>query len=180
MQVVLKQVPEKENMGLFDTRSNDFIKGCSVANPNDKILLDMANSLVNKSPRTILSIAQGWEYSEDYGYAEAMVAKSYLDLNPDLKERARQLLLEKPMRKTRKLKAPKPVEIDPETGEEFVKVKGKAGRPRRVYTESELEAKKTAPKLGRGRPKKDPSKIKPVVLIDGVKRKRGRPPKQVS
>jgi hypothetical protein len=178
MQIILKQLPDRDYMGLFDTRSNQFIKGGNVKNTDDTCLLDLANSIANKSPRTILNIVQNWEHDDDHGYCEPMIASAYLDINPDIRELAKQMLTDKPVQRTRRKKIEKPVDIDPETGEEVVKVKGKPGRPRRVYTEAEVESKNNAPKRGRGRPKKEgSSNPKTIVYVDGVKRGRGRPRK---
>jgi hypothetical protein len=181
MQIIVKQNPDRDNkFGLFDTRSNQFIPGGGVSDPEDTSVLDIANNLARKSPRTIYNIVQNWEYIEGEGYTEAMIAQKYLELNPDIAARAKEMLAEKPVRKSR-VKKEKPVQIDEITGEvieEVVKPKGKVGRPRRVYTTEELEkiAFRKANPRGRGRPKKDKI-VKPIVLINGEKRRRGRPRK---
>lgn len=168
-------------MCLFDTRSDLYIPGGCVKNPEDTALLELANTLVRKSPRTIYNILLNYEYIDGDGYTEAMLAERYLELNPDIKEKGKAALSEKPVRKSRK---PKPVvvEIDEETGEvrevqsKPSKPKGKPGRPKRIWTEAEIEAKTNAPKRGRGRPRKAVSET--TTVVTGIKRGRGRPRKE--
>lgn len=68
---------------LFDTRSNQFFPGGCVKF-EDSELLDVANSLVRKGSRSIVEIADSYVYG-DFGYIEPMIAKKYLEMNPEIR-----------------------------------------------------------------------------------------------
>ncbi len=116
---------------LYDTRSEQFIAGACVKDPEASDLIQIANSVVNKSYKNILETAQNLEYREN-GYVETMIASKYIELNPDIREKVMEKLskpkvnkkMQLTTKKQRKSKStPEPVS----TGE-----KKKRGRPRKV------------------------------------------------
>jgi len=98
MQIIYKQ-HENGYQCLFDTRSNQFF-----SNGGNRIsfltepLLELANSIVNKSDKQILEIAQS--YSDD-GDTEKMIAAKYLEMNPDIKQRVFEKLSDPKVNKKR-------------------------------------------------------------------------------
>lgn len=135
MKVIFK---ENDNglMCLYDTRSEKFfpqnVVGCcvrDVSSPNALDLLDLANLITRKPYKSILELAQNMLY-QDNGYLECLLAKAYVEINPDIKEK----VLEK-------LNKPK-------VNKKMI-IKGKRGRkPKADKVESAPSGKK------RGRPKK--------------------------
>jgi hypothetical protein len=80
MKIIFK-VNEDGNICLYDTRSEQFFKGCCVRSEElGKPLLDLANNVVKKPYKAILELAQSFVY-QDNGYLECMIAKKYVDLN---------------------------------------------------------------------------------------------------
>jgi len=84
MQIILKQ-NEQGTLCLFDTKSEKFFEGgCVNSEESGRGLLSIANDVVKKSIGKIIEIADSRVYG-DSGYVEPMLAKKYLDLNPDLR-----------------------------------------------------------------------------------------------
>ncbi len=131
----LEKIILKENQDgvlcLFDTRSEQFIVGACVKDPSTSDLVDIANTVVNKSYKNILETAQNIEY-RDNGYVETMIASKYIELNPDIREKV--------MEKLNKPKVNKKMQI---TGK-------KRGR-----TKTKPEPVAATEKKKRGRPKKN-------------------------
>jgi hypothetical protein len=136
-----KMIIYKENenglMCLFDSRSEKFfpqkVVGCCVRDtesPNAKDLLGLANLIARKPFKNILELAQSMVYN-DNGYLECLLAKAYVEINPDLKEKV--------LEKLNKPKVNKKMEI-----------KGKRGRK----PKEKLSITKSENKKGRGRPRK--------------------------
>lgn len=137
MQIIYKQ-HENGYQCLFDTRSNQFF-----SNGGNRIsfltepLLELANSIVNKSDKQILEIAQS--YSDD-GDTEKMIAAKYLEMNPDIKQRVFE-----------KLSAPKVNKKRTYTGKKRgrkVKIEAGEAKPKVVNLDENGQPRK------RGRPKK--------------------------
>ena len=170
MQIILKENPDLEDrLCLFDTRSDSFIPGGGISIATDTGLLDIANSVVRRSAKSIYDIILTREYG-DLGYTELMIAEQYLKLNPDIKKLALDKLAEKPGRKSKKFKDENPDDkpITSPSGK-------KRGRPRKdTQSEANVVKEKTPItvsksgkilsnfdsagnpiKRGRGRPRKD-------------------------
>jgi hypothetical protein len=137
MQIIYKQ-HENGYQCLFDTRSNQFF-----SNGGNRIsfltepLLELANSIVNKSDKQILEIAQS--YSDD-GDTEKMIAAKYLEMNPDIKQRVFE-----------KLSAPKVNKKRTYTGKKRgrkAKIEAGEAKPKVVNLDENGQPRK------RGRPKK--------------------------
>ena len=136
MQIIIKE-NEAGIRCLFDTRSDKFFEGGCISNNNDgNDLLDLANTIVRKSFRNIVELADFPVYG-DNGYLEHMLAKKYLSLNPDIRvklaesrEKAKERINKKMVVTGGKKRGRKPknhVKID--TGEPVIK-RGR-GRPRK-------------------------------------------------
>ena len=191
MKIELRENEDKV-LQLFDPRSQKFFKGGCVRNEEfGKNLLEVANSVVRRSFKSIMELAQNNVYSDE-GYLPSMIADKYIWMNPDIRDKVLEKLDVKVDRKTqRKSKGekrgrkPKP---DFSLNEEFeaeIREPKKRGRPRKVGSEGQITEKKIPGK--RGRPRKNPELIevkevkkrkpKPEVDPNAVKRGRGRPRK---
>jgi hypothetical protein len=163
---------------LFDTRSGQFLKGGCVRS-KESGLLEIANNIARKSFKSIVEIADNYNYQEGDGYASAMFCRSYLAVNQDIRQKVKERLALKEDKKTqtkRKPKAEKPVKVKKE-------------KPAKVPTAPKekvvigLNEDGTPMYRKRGRPKSSTPKPEKIVSVDanGQRRKRGRPPKnQVS
>jgi len=138
MQIIYKQ-HEDGYQCLFDTRSNQFFSngGNSISFLTEP-LLELANSIVNKSNRQILEIAQS--YSDGEGDTEKMIASKYIEMNPDIK-----------LRVLEKLSAPKVNKKMTYTGKKRgrkAKIEAGEAKPKVVNLDENGQPRK------RGRPKK--------------------------
>jgi len=163
---------------LFDTRSGQFLTGGCVRS-KESGLLEIANNIARKSFKSIVEIADNYNYQEGDGYAQAMVARELLRLNPSIRLSVLEKISRKEDKKTqtkRKPKAEKPVKVKKEKP-----AKVPAAPKEKVVIG--LNEDGTPMYRKRGRPKSSTPKPEKIVSVDanGQRRKRGRPPKnQVS
>jgi hypothetical protein len=156
---------------LFDTRSGQFLRGGCVRS-KESGLLEIANNIARKSFKSILEIADNYNYQDGDGYAQAMIARELLRLNPSIRLSVLEKISRKEDKRTktkRKPKAEKPVKVKAEKAVKPVKEKVVIG-----FNEDGTPVHRK-----RGRPKSTTIKpIKmPVLDANGQRRKRGRPPK---
>lgn len=144
MQIILKE-KENSSLCLFDTRSNTFFSNGCVKNENSSIL-SLANEIVSKSPESIIELADNYLYEGDYGYTCAMIARTYLKMNPDIREKMLEKIKKKKDKKT-----------------QFKEKRGRKSKSSSHERKPKIEAKSKpviSPsgevKRGRGRPRKNP------------------------
>jgi len=88
---------------LFDTRSGKFYWNGCVRKLEDQLYIsELANSIIKKAPKSIYAIVQAGVYDLDNGYLNYMIARGYLELNPDIKEQALKALEKIKLRKLKK------------------------------------------------------------------------------
>lgn len=127
MKIIFKP-NEQGILCLFDTKSERFFDGCCVRNEDlGKPLLDLANSVAKKPLKEILELAQSFVYSEN-GYLQCMIAKKYVEMNPDIREKV--------MEKLNKPKIDKKMQLKDKKRKKTPKVttassERKRGRPRK-------------------------------------------------
>jgi hypothetical protein len=192
-QIELKQ---KDNgvLCLFDTRSNQFMKGFCVRDESaGKELKNRANVIVRRTFKSILEAAKNYVYLEN-GYLDHLIAAEYLSLNPDIKDKVEKVdvkINKKMVRKEKRGKKKKDVmsdyvqpkpQFNPTTTKTAAKsmeqtVKRGRGRPRKNPIDAPMAkaAQSSEPKRGRGRPRK--VQEEPMVGFTMIKRGRGRPRK---
>jgi|694.fasta_scaffold106902_6 hypothetical protein len=128
MKIIFK-VNEDGNICLYDTRSEQFFKGCCVRSEElGKPLLDLANNVVKKPYKAILELAQSFVY-QDNGYLECMIAKKYVELNPDIVEKVVEKLNKPKVDKKMQLKKKERKKSTVSSSNTTTK---KRGRPRKV------------------------------------------------
>jgi hypothetical protein len=139
-------------------------------------LLEIANNIARKSFKSIVEIADNYNYQEGDGYASAMFCRSYLAVNQDIRQKVKERLALKEDKKTqtkRKPKAEKPVKIKKE----------KVARPPNPPKERVvigMNEDGTPKHRSRGRPRSLVPKPEKAVVLDenGKPRGRGRPKKK--
>lgn len=138
---------------LFDSRSQKFMPGCCVRDKEaSKDLMLLANSVARRSSVQILEFATNKIERESGGYTENLLAIGYLEINPDIKERAYNSL----------------------EGKKEKKIEEKSNKQTNVVENGTSEA---PVKRGRGRPPGSGKKPKVVAKVTSTGKRRGRPPK---
>lgn len=169
MQIIWKE-NESKNMCLFDTRSNKFLQGACVRDHKLSDLCDLANDLIKKSVVKIYQIACDFEFN-DNGYVDSMIAHAYLEVNPDLLQKANDIIKQKNEKK-QKTKTAKFMKFEKKTRKKSVKIDSVNKKPKRVVL-SETSSAESQEKKKRGRP----AKTEVSTTINQEKKKRGRPKK---
>lgn len=208
MKVIFKDFDDTK-LCLYDLRSNQFLEGGCVNKVGDEhikdSLLSAANYVASRQFYTIVDLADNPRYT-DNGYTESLIARRYLDVNPDIrgtviekikakndKKFARKAKKEKKGAKyvpekhvkaqTQTVAAEKP-KSDPVAHEKpktapVADAPKKRGRPRKVDSAA-TQPKPPKVKSGkRGRPRKNQVAEKPKkeAVVNSAPKKRGRPRK---
>lgn len=106
-QIIVKE-NEKGIQCLFDTRSEKFfLGGCIRKQVDHQFISDLASYIASKTPKAIYGIVQAAVYDAENGYLNYMIARDYLDLNPDIKDQALKALEKIKLRRQKKEQAKK-------------------------------------------------------------------------
>ena len=101
-QIIVKE-NEKGIQCLFDTRSNQFFLNGCIRKPDDQLFIsELANYITSKTPKAIYGIVQAAVYDAENGYLNYMIARDYLNLNPDIKDQALKALEKIKLRRLKK------------------------------------------------------------------------------
>lgn len=106
MKIIIK---EKEDgvMCLYDPRSSQFFPDGCIRNPESgNIICSIANSIIRRGFKGIVELAQVPIYN-DNGYLDFKIARDYLILNPDIKDRVIGQIAEPKVDRKSKLSAKK-------------------------------------------------------------------------
>lgn len=104
MKIVIK---EKEDgvMCLYDPRSSQFFPDGCIRNPESgNIICSIANSIIRRGFKGIVELAQVPIYN-DNGYLDFKIARDYLLLNPDIRDRVVEQIAEPKVDRKSKLSA---------------------------------------------------------------------------